>query len=69
MGTIKLRRVKWAGHVARMGKMRTTYRILVGKPEGKRSLGRPTRRWKDTIRMDLRKVWTGCSTGSSGRFL
>jgi hypothetical protein len=47
---IKSRRMKWAGHVARMGEMRNAYRILVGKPEGKRPLGRPRRR---------RVVWTG----------
>jgi hypothetical protein len=56
---IKSRRMKWAGHVARMGK-RSAYRILVGKPEGKRPLGRPRRRWEDNIRMDLREIgWGG----------
>jgi hypothetical protein len=44
------------GHVARMGEMRNVYRILVGKPEGKRPLGRPRRRWEDNIRMDLREI-------------
>jgi hypothetical protein len=54
---IKRRRIGWAGHVARMGAKRNAYRILVGKPEGKRPLGRPRRRWED-IRMDLRgKGW------------
>jgi len=48
----------WAGHVPRMGKRRGVYRALVGKPEGKRSLGRPRRRWKDNIKMDLQEV--GC---------
>jgi len=50
--------MRWAGHVARMGESRDVYRILVGKPEGKRSLGRPRRRWEDDIKMDLREV--GC---------
>jgi hypothetical protein len=49
---IKSRRMKWAGHVARMEK-RNVYRLLVGKPEGKRPLGRPRRRWIDNIKMDL----------------
>jgi hypothetical protein len=46
----------WAGHVERMGEERKLYRVLVGKPEGKRPLGRPRRRWEDGIRMDLRKI-------------
>jgi hypothetical protein len=50
---IKSRRMRWAGHVARMGEKRNAYRLLVGKPEGKRSLGRPRRRWMDNIKMDL----------------
>jgi hypothetical protein len=50
---IKSRRMKWAGHVARMGENRNAYRLLVEKPEGKRPLGRPRRRWVDNIRMDL----------------
>jgi hypothetical protein len=49
-----------AGHVERMGKDRDVYRILVGKPEGKRPLGRPRRRWEDNIKMDLREVGCGC---------
>ena len=49
---IKSRRMGWAGHVARMGEERGVYRVLVGEPEGKRSLGRPGRRWVDNIRMD-----------------
>ena len=49
----------WAGHVARMGEERGVYRILVGKPEGKRPLGRPRRRWVDNIRMDLQEVGCG----------
>jgi hypothetical protein len=57
---IKSRRMRWAGHVARMGKKRNAYRILVGKPEGKRPLGRPRRRWVDNIKMNLREVeWDG----------
>ena len=50
---IKSRRMSWAGHVARMGEERGAYRVLVGKPERKRPLGRPRRRWVDNIRMDL----------------
>ena len=50
---IKSRRMRWAGHVARMGEERGANRVLVGKPEGKRTLGRPRRRWVDNIRMDL----------------
>ena len=56
---IKSRRMRWAGHVARMGEKRGVYRVLVGKPEGKRPLGRPTRRWVDNIRMDLQEVGCG----------
>jgi hypothetical protein len=57
---IKSRRMRWAGHVARTGEKRNAYRILVGKPEGKRQLGRPRRRWVDNIKMDLREVgWDG----------
>jgi hypothetical protein len=50
---IKSRCMRWAGHVARMGEKRNVYRLLVGKPEGKRPLGRPTHRWVDNIKMDL----------------
>jgi len=57
---IKSRRMKWAGHVARMGEGRGVYRVLVGKPEGRRPLGRPRPRWEDNIRMDLREVGCGC---------
>jgi len=53
---IKSRRMRWAGHVARMSEKSGVYRILVGKPEGKRPLGRPRRRWVDNIRMDLQEV-------------
>jgi hypothetical protein len=57
---IKPRRMRWAGHVARMGEKRNAYRMLVGKPEGKRPLERPRRRWEDNIRMDLREIgWGG----------
>ena len=55
---IKSRRMRWAGHVARMGEERVVYRVFVGKPEGWRPLGRPRRRWVDNIRMDLQEV--GC---------
>jgi len=50
---IKSRRMRWAGHVARMGEKRGVYRALVGKPERKRPLGRPRLRWEDNIKMDL----------------
>ena len=56
---IKWRRMRWAGHVARMGEERGVYRFLVGKQEGKRPLGRPRRRWVDNIRMDLQEVECG----------
>jgi hypothetical protein len=58
--TIKSRRMRWAGHVARMGEKRNAYRILVGKPEERRPLGRPRCRWVDNIKMDLREIgWDG----------
>jgi hypothetical protein len=53
---MKARRMRWAGHVARIGEKRNAYRLLVGKPEEKRPLGRPRRRWVDNIRMDLVEV-------------
>jgi hypothetical protein len=56
---VKSRRMRWAGHVARMGEERKVYKVLVRKPEGKRSLGRPRRRWEDGIRMDLREIGLG----------
>ena len=56
---IKSRRMRWAGHVACMGEERGAYRVLVGKLEGKRPLGRPRRRWVDNIRMDLQEVGCG----------
>jgi hypothetical protein len=56
---IKSRRMRWAGRVARMGEGRNVYRVLVGKPEGKRPLGRRRRRWEDGIKMDLREIGWG----------
>ena len=56
---IKLRTMRWVGHVARMGKRRGVYRDLVGKPEGKRPLGKPRRSWDDNIKMDLQEVGCG----------
>ena len=56
---IKWRSMRWGGHVAHMGEERGVYRVLVGKPEGKRPLGRPRRRWVDNIRMDLQVVGCG----------
>ena len=56
---IKSRRMRWAGHVARMGGRRAVYRVLVGKPEGERPLGRPRRRWEDDSKMDLQEVGCG----------
>jgi hypothetical protein len=55
---IKSRRMRWVGHVARMGEKRIAYRILVGKPESKRPLGRPRHRWADNIKMELSEI--GC---------
>jgi hypothetical protein len=52
----KSRRLRWAGHVARMGEGRSVYRVLVGRPEGKRPWGRPRRRWEDNIKLDLREI-------------
>jgi hypothetical protein len=53
---IKSRQMRWVGHVARMGEENKLYKVLVGKPEGKRPLGRPRRRWEDGIGMDLREI-------------
>jgi hypothetical protein len=68
---IKLRRMRWAGHVARLGEGRNVCRVLVGKPEGKRPLGRTRRRWEDGIKMDLREiglcVWSGFTWLRIGR--
>jgi hypothetical protein len=60
---IKSWRMRWAGHVARMGEGRNVYRVLVGKAEGKRSLERPRRRWEDDIKMDLREIGWGVWSG------
>jgi hypothetical protein len=57
---VKSRRMRWAGHVARMGEERRVHRVLVGKPEGKRPLGRPTRRWEGVIKINLQEVRGGC---------
>jgi hypothetical protein len=59
---IKSRRKRWAGHVACVVEGRGVYRVLVGKPEGKRRLGRPRRRWEDNVRMDLKEMGGACST-------
>ncbi|KAJ4445820.1 hypothetical protein ANN_12505 [Periplaneta americana] len=53
---IKSRRLRWSGHVAHMGESRNAYRVLAGRPEKKRPLGRPRRRWEDNIKIDLREV-------------
>jgi hypothetical protein len=53
---IKSRRMRWAGHVACVGEGRGAYRVLVGRPQGKRPLGRPRRRWEDNIKMDLGEI-------------
>jgi hypothetical protein len=72
---IKSRRIRWAGNVVRMGEKRNACRILVGKPEGKRPLRRPRRRWVDNIKMELRyddMVWIGLiwlRIGTSGGLL
>ena len=52
--------MRWAGHVTRMGEEREVYRVLVVKPEGRRPLGKPRRRWVDSIKMDLQDVGCGC---------
>jgi len=56
---IKSRRMRWARHVARILERRGVYRVLAGKPEGKRPLGRPRRRWENNIKMDLQEVGSG----------
>jgi hypothetical protein len=56
---ITSRRMRWAGRVARVGERRGVYRVLVGKPEGKRPFGRPRRRWEDHIKVDLQEVGCG----------
>ena len=60
MGVVKSRRMRWAGYVARMREGRGVHRVLVGKPEGKRPLGRPRRRWEDNIKMDIQEVGGSC---------
>ena len=57
---VKSRRMRWVGHVARMGEGRGVHRVLFGKPEGKRPLGRPRRRWEDNIKMELQEVGGSC---------
>ena len=57
---IKSRRMRWTGHLARMEEGRGVHKVLVGKPEGKRPLGRPRRRWEDNIKMDLQEEGRGC---------
>jgi hypothetical protein len=73
---VKSRRIRWAGHVARMGEDRGVHRVLVGKPEGKRPLGRPSRRWEDNIRWIFRTLegvvgtgWSWLGIGTGGRHL
>jgi hypothetical protein len=63
---IKSRRMGWAVHVARIGEGRNVYRVLMGKPEGKRPLERPRHRWEDGIKMDLRQIGWGCRVDSPG---
>jgi hypothetical protein len=60
---VKSRRMRFAGHVARMGEERNMYKVLVGKPEGKRPLGKPRRRWEDGIRIDLGEIDLGVWIG------
>jgi hypothetical protein len=60
---VKSRRMRWAGHMARMGEERKLYKVLMGKLKGKRPLGRPRRRWEDGIRMDLREIGLGVWIG------
>jgi hypothetical protein len=60
---VKSRRMRWVGHVTRTAEMRNACKILVGKPEGKRPLGGPERRWEDNIKMDLREVTFGMLVG------
>jgi hypothetical protein len=63
---IKARRMRWAGHVVRMGEVRGAYNILVGRHEGRRPLGRPRHRWEDNIKMDLREMGFGDWIGFIG---
>jgi hypothetical protein len=74
---VKSRRMRWAGHVVRMGEDKVVHRVLVGKPEGKRPLGRPRRRWEDNIKMDFQEVegevvgtgWSWLRIGTDGGHL
>jgi len=68
---VKSRRMRWAGHMARMGEGKGVHGVLEGKPEGKRPLGRPRRRWEDNIKMDLREVggWSWLRIGTDGGHL
>jgi hypothetical protein len=73
---VKLRRMRWVGHVVDMGEEIGVHRLLVGKPEGKRPLGIPRCRWMDNIKMDLQEVggvvgteWSWCRIGTGGRHL
>ena len=66
MRLVKSRRMRWAGHVARMGEDRGVHRVLMEKSEGKRSLGRPRCRWEDNIKMDLQEVGGGLDGVGSG---
>jgi hypothetical protein len=73
---IKSRRMRWAGHLARMGEGRGVYRVLLGRPECRRPMGRPRSRWEDYIKMDLRELGIGganwirlVQNGSSGGLL
>jgi hypothetical protein len=66
IGHIKSKRMRWAGHVARMGEGRNVYRVLVRKPKGKRPLERPRRRWENGIKMYFRETGWGCGVDSSG---
>ena len=59
MRVVKSRGMRWVGHVARMGEDRGVHRVLAGKPEGKRPLGRPRRRWEDNIKMELQEFGRG----------
>ena len=76
MQVVKSRRMRWVGHVAHMGEGRGVHRVLVGKPEGERPLGRPRRRCEDNIKMDLQEVggvvrtgWSWLRIGASGGHL
>ena len=75
MRVVKSRRMRWVRHVTRMGEGRVVHRVLVGKPEGKKTLGRPRRRLENNIKMDLREVggvetgWIWLRTGTDGGHL